>query len=39
MKLKTDEAAAINCHMGFSDGGPNTLRDAGNARRISASPA
>lgn len=31
MKLKTDEAAAINCHMGFSDGGPNTVRDVGNA--------
>ena len=28
MKLKTDEAAAINCHMGFSQGG-DTLRDTG----------
>lgn len=26
MKLKTDEAAAINCHMGFSQGG-DTVRD------------
>ena len=31
MKLTTDEAAAINCHMGFSDGNPNTVRDASNA--------
>ena len=22
---------AINCHMGFTDGSPNTLRDVGNA--------
>lgn len=30
MKLKTDEAAAINCHMGFAPGG-DSVRDAGNA--------
>ncbi len=30
MKLKTDEAAAINCHMGFAPGG-DAVRDAGNA--------
>lgn len=29
MKLKTEEAAAINCHMGFSDGNPSTVRDVG----------
>ena len=27
MKLTTEEAAAINCHMGFSDGNPATVRD------------
>ena len=27
MKLTAEEAAAINCHMGFSDGTPNTVRD------------
>ena len=26
-----EEAAAINCHMGFSDGNPNAVRDVGNA--------
>lgn len=31
MKLTTEEAAAINCHMGFSDGSPNTIRDVSNA--------
>ena len=30
MKLKTDEAAAINCHMGASPGG-DALRDSSNA--------
>ena len=30
MKLKTDEAAAINCHMGFAPGG-DAVRDCGNA--------
>lgn len=30
MKLKTDEAAAINCHMGFAQGG-DSLRDVGKA--------
>ncbi len=31
MKLTTEEAAAINCHMGFSDGSATTVRDVGNA--------
>ncbi len=31
MKLTTEEAAAINCHMGFSDGNSTTIRDVGNA--------
>ena len=31
MKLTTEEAAAINCHMGFSDGSPSVVRDIGNA--------
>ncbi len=31
MKLTTEEAAAINCHMGFSDGAANTVRDVSNA--------
>lgn len=31
MRLTTEEAAAINCHMGFSDGSPNAVRDIGNA--------
>lgn len=31
MKLTTEEAAAINCHMGFSDGSPSAVRDVGNA--------
>jgi len=31
MKLTTEEAAAINCHMGFSDGSPSVIRDVGNA--------
>ena len=31
MKLTTEEAAAINCHMGFSDGNPTAVRDVGNA--------
>ena len=30
MKLKTDEAAAINCHMGATPGG-DAVRDSGNA--------
>lgn len=30
MKLKTDEAAAINCHMGSTPGG-DAIRDSGNA--------
>lgn len=25
MKLTTEEAAAINCHMGFSDGSPSVV--------------
>ena len=31
MKLNQDEAVAINCHMGFSDGSATTVRDVGNA--------
>ena len=31
MKLTTEEAAAINCHMGFSDGNPSAVRDVGNS--------
>ena len=31
MKLTTEEAAAINCHMGFSDGSPSTVRDVSGA--------
>ncbi len=31
MKLHTDEAAAINCHMGFSDGNASVVRDVSNA--------
>ena len=31
MKLEPAEAAAINCHMGFSDGSPSTVRDVGSA--------
>ena len=31
MKLTTEEAAAINCHMGFSDGSATTIRDVSNA--------
>ena len=31
MRLTTEEAAAINCHMGFSDENPNAVRDVGNA--------
>lgn len=31
MKLEPVEAVAINCHMGFSDGGSTTIRDVGNA--------
>jgi len=31
MKLTTEEAAAINCHMGFSDGSAATVRDVSNA--------
>ena len=31
MKLTTEEAAAINCHMGFSDGSATVIRDVGNA--------
>ena len=30
MKLKTDEAAAINCHMGATSGG-DSVRDTSNA--------
>lgn len=30
MKLKQEEAVAINCHMGFSSG-PDAVRDVGNA--------
>lgn len=30
MKLKTDEAAAINCHMGATSGG-DSVRDTNNA--------
>ena len=31
MKLTTEEAAAINCHMGFSDGSMGTVRDISDA--------
>ena len=31
MRLTTEEAAAINCHMGFSDGNAATVRDVSNA--------
>ena len=31
MKLTTEEAAAINCHMGFSDGSASVVRDVSNA--------
>ena len=31
MKLTTEEAAAINCHMGFADGSSAVVRDVGNA--------
>ena len=31
MKLEPIEAAAINCHMGFTDGSTTTLRDVSNA--------
>ena len=31
MKLTPEEAAAINCHMGFSDGNPSTVRDVSSA--------
>lgn len=31
MKLKTDEAAAINCHMGYANASSETVRDVGNA--------
>ena len=31
MKLTTEEAAAINCRMGFSDGSPSVVRDVSNA--------
>ena len=31
MKLTTEEAAAINCHMGFADGTAAVVRDVGNA--------
>ena len=31
MKLEPAEAAAINCHMGFSDGSATTVRDVSNA--------
>ena len=31
MKLTTEEAAAINCHMGFSDGSATTVRDVSSA--------
>jgi hypothetical protein len=31
MKLTPEEAAAINCHMGFSDGNTGTVRDVSDA--------
>ena len=31
MKLRKEEAVAINCHMGFSDGSPTVTRDVSNA--------
>lgn len=31
MKLKAEEAVAINCHMGFADGNSSTVRDVSNA--------
>ena len=31
MKLTPEEAAAINCHMGFSDGDMGTVRDVSDA--------
>ena len=31
MKLTAEEASAINCHMGFSDGNSTAVRDVGNA--------
>ncbi len=31
MKLTQEEAVAINCHMGFSDGNPSVVRDVSNA--------
>jgi len=31
MKLTTEEAAAINCHMGFADGSASVVRDVSNA--------
>ena len=31
IKLATEEAAAINCHMGFSDSSPSVVRNIGNA--------
>lgn len=31
MKLENSEAVAINCHMGFSDGSANTVREVGAA--------
>ena len=31
MKLTPEEAAAINCHMGFSDGNAGTVRDVSDA--------
>jgi len=31
MKLTAEEAAAINCHMGFADGSPTTIRDVSGA--------
>ena len=30
-KLTTEEAAAINCHMGFPGSNPTAVRDVGNA--------
>ncbi len=31
MKLTPEEATAINCHMGFSDGNPSTIREVSKA--------
>ena len=31
IRLTAEEAAAVNCHMGFSEGSPNVVRDVSNA--------